>query len=73
MATHEQLYNEALAADKAWQTELEKLFGKHAGDVRYTSQGKGAEGSELRRLHDTWTERNAALGAYCMSTEACGN
>jgi hypothetical protein len=39
-------------ADDAWALELQRVFGKHAGDARYQLLGKGAEGSELRRLHD---------------------
>jgi len=38
--------------DKAWSAELQRLFGKRAGDVRYLAQGYGEPGSELRRLHD---------------------
>lgn len=45
-------YRAAQAADEAWSNELHRLFGKKAGDVRYTSRGAGAPGSELRRLHD---------------------
>lgn len=48
-------------ADDAWGSELRRSFGKKAGDVRYTAQGKGAEGSDLRRLHDA---REAARGAW---------
>jgi hypothetical protein len=73
MATYKQIYDEAIAADKAWSTELVRVFGKQAGDKRYTKEGKGAEGSELRRLHDAFSECSAALGAYHMSVEACGN
>lgn len=39
-------------ADDAWSRELQRLFGKRAGDVRYTDAGKGAPGSVLRSLHD---------------------
>jgi hypothetical protein len=39
-------------ADDAWSLELQRIFGKNAGDARYQERGKGAEGSELRRLHD---------------------
>lgn len=48
-------------ADDAWGTELQRIFGKHAGDARYTDKGKGLEGSELRRLHDA---REAARIAW---------
>jgi len=29
-----------VAADDAWQAELERLFGANAGEVRYTAQGR---------------------------------
>jgi hypothetical protein len=72
MATYRQIYNEAIAADDAWSAELTRLFGKQAGDKRYTKEGKGEEGSELRRLHNNKRECDDALAAYHMSTEACG-
>ena len=46
----------ALATDDAWSKELVKLFGKNAGDVRYREEGKGVEGSLLRRLYDARKE-----------------
>lgn len=56
-----QAYNIALAADAAWSAELRKAFGKHAGDVRYTSRGEGSPGTPLnnaylvfRRTNDAW-------------------
>lgn len=54
-------YYTALAADEAWSKELRRLFGKRAGDVRYTKQGEGAPGSELRRLHDAKLAADRAL------------
>jgi hypothetical protein len=48
-------------ADDAWSAELHRVFGKQAGDARYTARGKGDEGSELRRLHDV---REAARLAW---------
>lgn len=45
-------YQSAVAADDAWSTELRRLFGGRAGDIRYTKQGRGEPGTELRRLHD---------------------
>lgn len=73
MATYAQIRKEAIEADNAWQAELVKRFGKRAGDVRYTKEGKGEEGSNLRRAYENWSECNAALSAYHMSTEACGS
>ena len=43
----------ANAADDAYGAELRRLFGKRAGDVRYTARGAGEPGSALRLLHDT--------------------
>ena len=45
-------YEDFHAADKAWSAELVRLFGRDAGDVRYTAEGKGQPGSVLRQLHD---------------------
>ena len=51
----------AQVTDDAWSAELRRLFGKRAGDVRYTPQGNGDAGSDLRRLYDA---REAARKAY---------
>jgi len=51
-----------VAADAAWSAELKRIFGKHAGDARYTDRGKGETGSDLRRLHDAARAANAAWG-----------
>lgn len=50
-------------ADDAWSAELHRLFGKRAGDVRYTAQGTGDAGSELRRLHDAFVAAGNAWRA----------
>ena len=39
-------------ADDAWSAELHRIWGKRAGDARYTDLGKGADNSELRRLYE---------------------
>jgi hypothetical protein len=39
-------------AEDAWTAEVRRIFGKRAGDARYTAEGKGIEGSTLRKLHD---------------------
>lgn len=44
----------AMDADNAWSAELQRQFGKRAGDVRYTSVGEGAKGSTLRTLYDAF-------------------
>jgi hypothetical protein len=61
MKLYTETHKRALETDKAWGEMLCKLFGANAGDVRYTDKGKGAPGSELRRLHD---ERMAAQLAW---------
>ena len=73
MATYKQIRDEAYAADAAWSAELVRLFGKQACYKRYTAEGKGAEGSKLRRLHDNFRDCSSALHDYHMSTEACGS
>jgi hypothetical protein len=45
-------YHAFAAADAAWSAMLGKLFGRNAGDVRYTKAGKGEPGTELRALSD---------------------
>lgn len=51
-------------ADDAWGYELTRVFGKRSAEARYTSIGKGEDGSELRRLHDA---REAARVAWYQS------
>lgn len=52
-----QAQERARATDIAWGEELRRTFGRRAGDVRYTPEGKGIPGSRLRELYD---EREAA-------------
>lgn len=68
MTTHEEAANafrrastEFDLAERAWSAELSAQFGRHAGDVRYTPAGRGADGTHLRRLHDA---RDAARIAW---------
>lgn len=51
-------------ADDAWGAELQRLFGKNAGEVRYTDAGKGKRGSPLRHRYN---EREAARIAHDRS------
>lgn len=51
-------YRAAVAADNAWTRELERLFGKDAGDVRYTEQGRS--GSTLAPLYEAYRRANDA-------------
>lgn len=54
-------------ADHAWGRELVALFGRAAGNVRYTKQGRGEEGSQLRQLY---TERTEAQRAWDAARDA---
>ena len=51
----------ALQTDNEWSAELCKVFGKHAGDARYTRQGEGVPGSALRAAYEA---RQAAQEAW---------
>jgi len=53
-------------ADDAWSHVLKLSFGKDAGQARYEPRGKGAEGTQLRRLHD---EREAARIKWYASAD----
>lgn len=48
MTPHE-AYANFLTTDNAWSDELRRRFGKRAGDVRYTAEGR--TGEVLERLH----------------------
>lgn len=52
-------YRAYLEADRAWSAELQRLFGKNAGDVRYTDQGHTGPTlaplyAEYRRTGEAW-------------------
>jgi hypothetical protein len=51
-------------ADLVWHNALVEIFGKDAGDMRYTSHGRGAEGTALRAAFDA---RCAAHDAWLAS------
>lgn len=51
-----ELYGVACYWDNLWQEELTRLYGKNAGDVRYTEEGKGKPGSKLRKTYDIRTK-----------------
>ena len=55
------------AADEAWSAELERLFGKRAGDVRYTKEAQGRFTNEngreeLGRLYLAFDKARMAWG-----------
>ena len=54
-------WQKAYDTDSAWSRELEIRFGKRAGDIRYTAEGKGEPGSILRERHNA---RQAAQTAW---------
>jgi hypothetical protein len=58
-------YHAFVAADDAWQAELERLFGWRAGDVRYTTAGRTGPTlaplyAEFRRTCNAWYAAPAA-------------
>jgi hypothetical protein len=48
-------------ADQNWSRELQRQFGKRAGDVRYTAEGRS--GAKLRKLHDKFVAARVAWEA----------
>ena len=64
------------AADDAWSAELQKQFGRNAGDIRYTPRGRGEPGSKLAELHAefhrTQAEWTAAIAAACKAMHDAG-
>jgi hypothetical protein len=55
------LARNAQVTDNAWQEQLEKQFGKRAGDIRYRKEGRGEAGTAL---NVTYLEREAARVAW---------
>lgn len=72
-------YQTYLTADRAWSAELQRLFGRNAGDVRYTEQGRTGPTlaplyAEYRRTSDIWhaaieEARRAALATAREETK----
>jgi len=63
--TADAAYRATCAADNAWQAELERRFGRNAGDVRYTEKGRTGATlaplyAEFRRTNDLWLKATAA-------------
>jgi hypothetical protein len=61
-----QLYYAAIEADKAWSAELNRQFRWNAGDVRYTKEGEGVEGSLLNELYCAWA---VARDAWALAVQ----
>lgn len=55
------LYRAAVIIDELYGAELRSAFGRRAGDVRYTNEGKGEVGTHLRRLHIAKREADKLL------------
>lgn len=72
-----ELVEASIAADNAWSAELVRVFGP-AGRrrERYLPQGRGEEGSELRRLYDAktaaWEAAEEAWRAFRAGQRAEG-
>jgi len=54
------------AADRDWQAELVRVYGRSAGEARYLPLGKGAPGTTLHKLH---LAREAARVAWWREVE----
>lgn len=61
-------YYTALAADAAWSAELQRVFGKRAGDARYDARGVSTP--ELKALYDAKRVADEVAWAYTRRTEA---
>lgn len=57
MTVHE-AYAQALLADNAWQAELERVYGRKAGDARYGARGTATE--RLAGLHAEFARATCA-------------
>ena len=53
-----ELYYEAVAADEAYQLQLEQVYGKRAGDMRFTKEAHGHP--NIKPAHDRFLEASAA-------------
>ena len=57
-------YWDAVKADNEWQAELERVYGKQAGDARYDQRGKATS-----RLAELWAAKRAADEALIGAEE----
>lgn len=62
-----ELYYAALAADDAWSDELQRVFGKRAGDARYDKRGTSTP--RLRELCDAYLAANDARHEATVAAE----
>lgn len=68
MTVHEAYYA-ACAADAAWHGELVRIYGKRAGDVRYTKAGRGKSGTVLRERYDAFRAMTVNLRGTWRDTD----
>lgn len=59
-------------ADDAWQAELEKTFGRHAGDARYTPRGHGQPGTPLAAAWDAYRTARSAWESLVFAGKDAG-
>lgn len=72
MTLHEAYYA-ACGADAAWHGELVRIYGKRAGDVRYTKAGRGKSGTLLRDLFTAWSASRDSWHRECDKTRLYPN
>jgi hypothetical protein len=56
-------------ADQEWGKELQRQFGKEAGDARYTKRGQGQPGTALRTAYDARETARQRLEAERQAKE----
>ena len=66
-AEWDKLWRNRTDADKAWQAELTRAFGRDACNARYLPRGKGEAGSSLRATHNAWHVAVALLYQLCAA------
>lgn len=60
-----ELYYAAVAADQAWQKELQHVFRRRAGNARYDQRGVSTP--KLRQLHAAFRAAEDARHAAAMA------
>jgi hypothetical protein len=68
--TKQEAYEAFQRADDIWQIALEFKWGVRAGDMRYTDEARGEEGSDLRKAYDDRAAAQAAWNAACDAERA---
>lgn len=58
-AMNADLFAAAMAADAAWQVELDRMFGKKSGDARYDARGVST--TKLKELRDAKVRADSAF------------